>query len=91
MHHRMGKIFDANPSPMTTSLALARLERRPRSKLEHTFYPCGVGVNPPKHDTWPEPKAWLHVWVRRRRENYPPPMPGLVLDWRRRGQSGRPG
>ncbi len=41
-------------------------------------------MNPPKNDQWPTPKRWRHVWVRLDKSNLPP-LPGLVLDWRREG------
>jgi hypothetical protein len=44
-----------------------------------------MGANPPKRDAWPQPQAWLHVWVRFNQGQQPPPMPGLVLEWRRQG------
>jgi len=46
-----------------------------------------VASNPPKNDAWPQPKRWRHCWVRFGHGNYPPPAPGLILDWRR--ESGR--
>lgn len=42
-----------------------------------------VSANPPKNDAWPQPKRWVHCWVRFDRGNYPPPAPGLILDWRK--------
>ncbi|GAA1761475.1 hypothetical protein GCM10009795_004890 [Nocardioides hankookensis] len=44
-----------------------------------------MSTNPPKHDAWPQPGHWRHCWVRFGRGNYPPPAPGLILDWRREG------
>jgi hypothetical protein len=41
-----------------------------------------VSANPPKNDAWPQPRRWRHCWVRFDRRNYPPPAPGLILDWR---------
>lgn len=43
-----------------------------------------MSANPPKHDAWPQPRHWRHVWVRFDRSNTAP-LPGLVLDWRRKG------
>ncbi len=46
-----------------------------------------MSANPPKNDAWLQPRRWRHCWVRLERRNYPPPAPGLILDWRReRGQ-----
>lgn len=42
-----------------------------------------MSSNPPKNDAWPQPRRWRHCWVRFGRGNYPPPAPGLILDWRR--------
>lgn len=42
-----------------------------------------MSANPPKNDAWPQPRQWRHCWVRFGKGAYPPPAPGLVLDWRK--------
>ncbi|GAB7003968.1 hypothetical protein JCM18899A_14400 [Nocardioides sp. AN3] len=48
-----------------------------------------MSSNPPKNDAWPQPVRWRHCWVRFGRGNYPPPTPGLILDWARDRRTGK--
>lgn len=41
--------------------------------------------SPPKRDRWPDPRQWRHVWHKDTLGSYPPPIPGLVLEWDRVG------
>ena len=44
-----------------------------------------MSANPSRHDRWPPPKHWRHVWVRLTFTPTPAPYPGLVIWWRHKG------
>lgn len=53
------------------------------------FYLGGMSANPSRRDRWPPPTRVWHVWVRFGTAAYPPPYPGLVLEWRHRQALGQ--